>query len=295
MSAFPIADSACRNCGEALAPGARFCSSCGAATSDLPPVETVPGPVMHESIERRWLGLPARFVLLCLGFASFGAAIGLFATGSWAWGIVMLLLAIILLAALGEANRRNAGVWMQHSSRLTADGRAHAATAAEVWRTKLDASLDRWRTRSRLAAIDVERGPALQALGEAVWRGDKLGERQARQRLVELEQEAKHLEEELAERLAGADERIRKARLPVQDTVMVTPNERGSAARPEEPGAGSVGGEAAAARPEEPGPSPPYPPPDEGNPPQPAQVPEQYPPPDEGTPPAPAPDPGQSD
>jgi hypothetical protein len=284
MSAFPIADSACRNCGEALAPGARFCSSCGAATSDLPPVETVPGPVMHESIERRWLGLPARFVLLCLGFASFGAAIGLFATGSWAWGIVMLLLAIILLAALGEANRRNAGVWMQHSSRLTADGRAHAATAAEVWRTKLDASLDRWRTRSRLAAIDVERGPALQALGEAVWRGDKLGERQARQRLVELEQEAKHLEEELAERLAGADERIRKARLPVQDTVMVTPNERGS-----------VGGEAAAARPEEPGPSPPYPPPDEGNPPQPAQVPEPYPPPDEGTPPAPAPDPAQSD
>jgi hypothetical protein len=298
MSAFPIADSACRNCGEALAPGARFCSSCGAATSDLPPVETVPGPVMHESIERRWLGLPARFVLLCLGFASFGAAIGLFATGSWAWGIVMLLLAIILLAALGEANRRNAGVWMQHSSRLTADGRAHAATAAEVWRTKLDASLDRWRTRSRLAAIDVERGPALQALGEAVWRGDKLGERQARQRLVELEQEAKHLEEELAERLAGADERIRKARLPVQDTVMVTPNERGSAARPEEPGAGSVGGEAAtasASRPEEPGPSPPYPPPDEGNPPQPAQVPEPYPPPDEGTPPAPAPDPAQSD
>jgi hypothetical protein len=295
MSAFPIADSACRNCGEALAPGARFCSSCGAATSDLPPVETVPGPVMHESIERRWLGLPARFVLLCLGFASFGAAIGLFATGSWAWGIVMLLLAIILLAALGEANRRNAGVWMQHSSRLTADGRAHAATAAEVWRTKLDASLDRWRTRSRLAAIDVERGPALQALGEAVWRGDKLGERQARQRLVELEQEAKHLEEELAERLAGADERIRKARLPVQDTVMVTPNERGSAARPEEPGAGSVGGQAAAARPEEPGPSPPYPPPDEGNPPQPAQVPEPYPPPDEGTPPAPAPDPAQSD
>ena len=39
----------------------------------------------------------------------------------------------------------------------------------------------------------------------------------------------------------------------------------------------------------------PYPPPDEGNPPEPAQVPEPYPPPDEGTPPVPAPDPGQSD
>jgi hypothetical protein len=113
--------------------------------------------------------------------------------------------------------------------------------------------------------------------------------------LLVLSPDERLIEEELAERLAGADERIRKARLPVQDTVMVTPNEPGSAARPEEPGAGSVGGEAAAARPEEPGPSPPYPPPDEGNPPQPAQVPEPYPPPDEGTPPAPAPDPGQSD
>jgi hypothetical protein len=267
MSASPIPDSACRNCGEELAPGARFCSSCGTATSDLPPVETVAGPVVHESVERRWLGLPVRFVLLCLGFGAFGAAIGLFATGSWAWGIVMLLLAIILLATLGEANRRNAGVWMQHSSRLAADGRAHAATAAEVWRTRLDASLNRWRTRSRLDAISVERGPALQALGEAVWQGDKLGERQARQRLVELEQEAKRIEDELADRLAGADERIRKARLPVQDTVMVTPNE----------------------------PNPPYPPPDEGNPPQPAEVPEPYPPPDEGTPPVPAPDPGQTE
>jgi zinc-ribbon domain len=284
MSASPIPDSACRNCGAELAPGARFCSSCGAATGELPPLETVPGPVVRESVERRWLGMPARFVLLCLGFAAFGAAVGLFATGSLAWGIVMLLLAIILLALLGEATRRGPGEWAQHSSRLAADGRAHAATTAEVWRTRLDAMLSRWRTQSRLDAIDVERGPALQALGEAVWRGDRAAERQARQRLVELEQEGKRIEDELAERLAGADERIRRARLPVQETIMVTPNE-----------AGSAGGEAAVARPEDPGPSPPYPPPDEGNPPQPAEVPEAYPPPDEGTPPVPAPDPGQTE
>src|SRR4029078_13481308 len=175
MSASPIPDSACRNCGEELAHGARFCSSCGTATGDLPPLETDTGPVVHESVERRWVGLPARFVLLCLGFAAFGAAIGLFATGSIGWGIVMLLLAIILLAALGEASRRNAGVWMQQSSRLAADGRAQAATAAEVGRTRLHASLNRGRTRSRLDAIAVERGPALQALGEAVWKADTLG------------------------------------------------------------------------------------------------------------------------
>ena len=265
MSASPIRDSACPNCGEELTSGARFCSNCGAPVGEIPPLETVPGPVVHESVERRWLGVPARFALLCLGFAALGAAIGLFATGNWAWGIALVLLALVVLAGLAEATSRSGDVWAERSSRLAADGRSHAATTAEVWRTRLDTALSRWRTRSRLDGIDAERKPALQALGDAVWRGDAAAEQKARQRLSELDEEQKRVEAELAERLAGADERIRQARLPVQKTEMITPNE----------------------------PSPPYPPPDEGNPPQPAEVPEPYPPPDEGTPPAPAPDPGQ--
>jgi hypothetical protein len=192
---------------------------------ELPSLETVPGPIVRENVERRRLGIPARFVLLCLGFAALGASIGLFATGSWVWGIAALILALILLAALGEATRRSADVWAQHSSRLAADGRAHAASAAEVWRTRFDTRLTRWRTRSRLDAIEFERGPALQALGEAVWRSDSSAEREARQHLVELEQERKRIEDELAEQLAGADERIRRARLPVQETEMVMPDE----------------------------------------------------------------------
>jgi hypothetical protein len=233
---------------------------------ELPPLETVPGPVVHESAERRWLGVPARFALLCLGFASFGAAIGLFATGSWAWAIVMLLLAAIFLSALAAAVRHGSDIWLEQSSRFASERRAHAATTAEVWRTRFDTTVTRWRSRSRIDALEADRRPVLQALGEAVWRGDASAEREARQRLVELEQERTRLEDELALRLAGADERIRRARLPVQETVMVTPHE----------------------------PSAPYPPPDEGNPPQPAEVPEPYPPPDEGTPPAPAPEPGQT-
>src|SRR5438067_1794434 len=106
MSASPVMESACSRCGEELARDARFCPHCGAPVEGLPPLETVPGPVVRESVERRWLGLPARFVLLCLGFAALGASIGLFATGSWPWGLVMLVLAVILLAALGEATRR---------------------------------------------------------------------------------------------------------------------------------------------------------------------------------------------
>jgi membrane protein implicated in regulation of membrane protease activity len=267
MSASPIMENACPRCGEELVPDARFCWNCGAAAGELPPLETVPGPVVHESVERRWLGVPARFALLCLGFAAFGASIGLFATGSWAWGIVMLLLAAIFLAALVAAVRRGGDAWLEQPSRFASERRAHAATTAEVWWTRFDTRVTRWRSRSRLDAIDVERRPALQALGEAVWRGDASAEHEARQRLVELEEERKRIEDELALQLAGAEERIRQARLPLQDTVMVTPNE----------------------------PSAPYPPPDEGNPPQPAEVPEPYPPPDEGTPPTPEPDPGQTE
>jgi hypothetical protein len=267
MSASPIRENACPRCGKELAPSARFCSSCGAPVGELPPLETVPGPVVHDSVERRWLGVPARFALLCLGFASLGAAIGLFATGSWAWAIVMLLLAAIFLVALAVAVRQGGDLWLEHSSRFASERRANAATTAEVWRTRFDATVTRWRSRSRLDAIEADRRPALQALGEAVWRGDANAEHEARQRLVELEQERTRIEDELAVQLAGADERIRRARLPVQKTVMVTPNE----------------------------PSAPYPPPDEGNPPQPAEVPEPYPPPDEGTPPVPAPDPGQTE
>jgi zinc-ribbon domain len=269
MSASPITGNACRSCREELAPTARFCPNCGTPVEEAAPrLETVPGPAVRGQVEARWLGMPARFVLLCLGFAGFGAAIGLFATGSWAWGIVALFVATILLAGLWEVTRRTEGdVWTERSFRLASDGRAQAATAAEVWRTRLDASVTRWRTRSRLDQIEVDRGPALQRLGEAVWRDDTEAEQDARQRLTELEEERQRVEEELVQRLAGAEERIRRARLPVQDTQMVTPNE----------------------------PSAPYPPPDEGNPPQPAEVPEPYPPPDEGTPPTPVPDPGQTE
>lgn len=267
MSASRIPESACPSCGEELPAQARFCPSCGAPAGELPPLETVSGPVVRERVERRWLGLPTRFVLLCLGFAALGAAVGLFATGSWAWGILSLVVALVLLATLAEGLRRGGHAWAQQSSRLAAGGRAQAATAAEVWRARLEASLARRRAGSRLDRIELDRAPVLQALGDAVWRGDRKAAQEARRRLEELEDERRRLEAERDERIAGVEERIRRARLPVQKTMMVTPNE----------------------------PAAPYPPPGEADPPQPATVPEPYPPPDEGTPPVPAPDPGQAD
>jgi outer membrane biosynthesis protein TonB len=94
-------------------------------------------------------------------------------------------------------------------------------------------------------------------LGAATHLHDAAAEGAARARLVELDRHEAALRQALAQVHAEAGERIRRARLPVQETMMVLPSE-------------------------------PTPPPGEATPPQPAQVPEPYPPPDEGTPPQPA-------
>ncbi len=218
---------------------------------------------------------PLPFVLLCLGCAALGASFGLLGVGSWVGGVVLMLLALGFFAALLQPAPQRGNRWSEQS-----------ASAAAVWRTRVETTLNSRRTRSRLHRIEGERGPALQALGAAVRKGDRRAAEEASMRLDELDRRERELEAELERQAALGKERVRLARLPVQETVMVAPTN-----------AGSGGGEAADARLQDPGtPSQPYPPPDEGNPPTPAIVPEPSPPPDEGTPPMPdgPRDPGES-
>jgi outer membrane biosynthesis protein TonB len=117
--------------------------------------------------------------------------------------------------------------------------------------------------RRVLMQIDADRRALLHDLGAATHFGDAEGEAAIRARLGELDVHEAQVRAELEAALAHAGERIRKAQLPVQETMMVLPGE-------------------------------PTPPPGEATPPQPAIVPEPYPPPDEATPPEPArvPEPG---
>jgi hypothetical protein len=117
--------------------------------------------------------------------------------------------------------------------------------------------------RERLALAE-ERDRALAALKELEFdhRTGKISDEDYRAQVGPLRRRAAEVLRALERGERAPHERIP---LHVQEAVMVTPNE----------------------------PSPPYPPPDEGNPPEPARVPEPYPPPDEGTPPTPAPDPGR--
>jgi len=125
---------------------------------DTPRGETVPGPIVREQLEPRWFGVPARFVLLCLGCAAVGAACGLFAASAWGWGFAALLLAFIAFGALREAVRQTGRLLPERSILLAVDGRSHAVATAQVWRTRVETSLTHWRTRARLHEVERERG-----------------------------------------------------------------------------------------------------------------------------------------
>ena len=265
MNASRAATEACAECGAELPHGARYCPDCGSPTepagstvrAEIPREETDPGPVEYVRPEPRMFGVAPQLPLLGVAIGALVIAVALFVAGLWPFGLIMLGVAALLFAAFFElAGRR------PHSplTRATLDARARAGSLLETWRARAVVTADARRIHNGLALVDAERRSALLELGEAAHRQDGIAEAGVRARLDELDRRESGLHEELDRRLEDAGERIRKARLEVDQTVMVTPNE----------------------------PLLPYPPPGEATPPQPAVVPEPYPPPDEGTPPEPA-------
>jgi hypothetical protein len=267
MSVSAQAADTCPSCGADLPGEARFCPACGGSVEDpvgttlrveVPPAETGPVPVSLSHAEPRWFGVTPPFLLLGVAAGCVVLAVVLFATGHWPFGLILLGVGALLLAAFLELVRRRPE-WTGSGPSSGVHERAESAWAA--WRVRASVSTEVRRIRTRLMQLESERRGALLELGTAAYRGDPAHEAHVRERLAGLEAREADLQRELQERLEQAAERIREARLPVEETVMVTP----------------------------PGPSPPYPPPDEGNPPTPPVVPEPYPPPDEGNPPQPAP------
>ena len=192
----------------------------------LPPVEHVRGPVSRTVVEPHWLGVPAGVLLLCIGFAAFGAAIGLLASGHWPWGLVLMgIAALLLLGAVEAARRKPESAVVERSAVLLADGRSRAASSSQVLRARVEELRERQRARSRLTRIAGEELPAFRDLGRAVWESDQEAEHGARARLSDLQEQRTRIEHELAARLEQLGERVRNARLPVDRTVLVAPQE----------------------------------------------------------------------
>ena len=102
----------------------------------------------------------------------------------------------------------------------------------------------------------------MRSLGTAVYHADEGETESLRAQVARLDTEIAAKEEEMAAVATATREDVQEARAQAQPTMVEVPDQ--------------------------PGPSPEYPPPDEGTPPEPPVVPEPYPPPDEGSPPEPA-------
>jgi hypothetical protein len=265
----------CSSCGAKLPAKARFCPECGSradaesgetAVQELPPTETGPVPVEPQVAQRRIFGVPPSMVLLVLGVAALGVAIGLFATGGWPWGLIVLGVAIWLVTGfISQARRLPGETPAVARASLDALGsvRARAGAAVETAAAHGSARIELARLRREVGGLATERGELLRELGEAFYEGNSTATEHLKQRVEDLDKVIKEKELQMANVMIEAQERIGRAHLQVQPTQILGEEVPGSTPEP-------------AIVPE------PFPPPDEGQPPEPARVPEPFPPPDEG-------------
>lgn len=239
----------CAHCGARLDDDARYCLQCGRRTDESEPSE-----------DTHFYGVtPASLGLVLVGAAA-AVAVVLFVLGHWPIGLVVVGIALLLLLAVLESARRTQRSSVARSTADALDGlRARATVAAESVATRGRAAKRLLEVRRELQRMGRVRDRLLFELGDAVYRGDESAAETARGRIGELDRLAAQREEEMHAIVEATHRRVERGRLEVQTTEV--------AEVPREPATPSPG---------------------EGNPPEPARIPEPYPPPDEGTPPQPA-------
>ncbi len=228
MSASAPSTEPCPSCGAEAPERARFCPACGAALdgdtgstvrAHVPLRET---PATYRRAEPRWFGVAPPQLLLGVSVIVLVLALVLFATGHWPFGLILLGVGALLLAAFIEAARRRP----DHAfSGRSLQARERAQSALETWRARSVAAAEAKHVRYSLALIESERQGLLRDLGAAVHGGNDGAEAAIRARLAELGENESQLHEQYDRMLGEAGEMIRKARLPVQETVLVAPTE----------------------------------------------------------------------
>src|SRR6478736_2292347 len=259
----------CQACGAKLPARSKFCPECGTAVAsgdtvvqEMPATEDGPTPVQPHVSERRYFGVPPAGVLLVLGIAGVIAAIALFATGLWPWGLILLGVSLFLFTGFVSAERHGPGD-DSRVNRAFASVRSRAEVTKETIAAQSGARIELAKLRRDASALAKQRSERARELGEAVYAKNTTATKELKQRMKEIDDELAAKEAQMAKVTIDAQERVGKAKLQAQPTQVVASELPGEAPEP-------------ATVPE------PFPPPDEGQPPEPARVPEPYPPPDEG-------------
>jgi outer membrane biosynthesis protein TonB len=224
----------CPYCGTSIPAESRFCPECGRALREEPPA----------TYRGRWWP-PNPFVLV-VALVAIGGII-LLIGGTWAWGLVVLLLAGLLFLSQREAERQAARrAWGNLRARFSATRDAVAARSR--------GQLDLFRARRERAELEAERSRGFQRLGQAVFDDDKAGIKAIRAELDEITERITQKEAEIETQMREIQQRVQRAQ------------------------AGGVPTERLQITPPEPARVPePWPPPDEGSPPAPAPEPEPSP------------------
>lgn len=227
MNESQVTADTCPNCGTAVPWSARFCPACGLQVeagsterAEIPLDETGPVPVSIERTEPHFFGVAPPNLLLGTAALAFVLALVLFAGGRWPYGLILVGAASLLLAAYLEAVRRRPDSRLVRTSN---DARERARASWDQLRARQTALAEARRIQTALLHLESDRKDATYALGTAAYARDAGAEAAARTRLEELEDRERALRAELTEVVSRGEERIRQARLPVEDTMMVPP------------------------------------------------------------------------
>ena len=253
-----------------LPDGARFCPACGARLDgtrlDRARSTSARETAAYRTVqaEPHWFGVAPPQLLLGIAVVALVFALVLFATGHWPFGLILLGVGALLLAAFLEAARR------RPDSRVHApvvDARERARSALETWRARSVAAAEARQIRNALALLESRAARAAPRARRCRPRRDDGAEAAIRARLDGARRAGGAAPRAVRPDARRGGERIRKARLPVQETMMVPPTEPTTAAgRGHAAAARDRAGAVSAAR--------------RGTPPQPAPVPEPGPEPD---------------
>lgn len=229
MSVSQVTADGCASCGAALPTDARFCPACGASVEagetvrePVPPEETGQVPVSRQHVEPRWFGVTPPNLLLGVTATVAAASAILFVTGHWPYGLILLGVGSLLFAAYLEAGRRGPESPL---ARASVDARERARSSWQTLRARQAAAAELRRIRTAIAGLEQERGAAYHALGAATYRHETDAEAAARARVEQLDAREAALRAELERTHEAAGERIRRARLPVAETLIAHPPE----------------------------------------------------------------------